>query len=370
MNSLRKKLLLAAGAMVVALVIGECGSRIVLPLLPDPPGTGWLGDPVCGYRLRPVEPGDVPEDADSHINTLGFRDRNHTPTPSGDVFRVLALGDSFVYGVVPVSDNFLRIVETRLGQSGTPAEVIMAGIPGWHGGNQAAWLEDRGLAMEPDLVIINFFVGNDVTGLTIGGRVIRGILYPTTSPRPVKNFLRKSTLFLLFETQVLGPLRYYGKQGPDWVIPPDNEPVNEHYLYMLSQNLPVYLRNPGSDTSELWDQAEDHLKRIDSMCLNAGIPWLLVLIPGEVQVDPEIRSQVLEGLNRVPEDYDFDVPQRRLKEFARTRQIPVIDLLPALREAHQAEGRQYVPNDTHWNTRGNATTGRAMAEEIINGFSR
>ena len=349
---------------MIALVVGELGSRIILPLLPDPPGTGWLGDPVCGYRLRPVEPGEVPENHDSHINTMGFRDRNHSPTPAEGVFRVLAMGDSFVYGVVPVSDNFLRIVETGLNQTGTPAEMIMTGIPGWHGGNQTAWLENRGLALEPDLVVVNFFVGNDVTGLAVGGRVIRGNLYPTTSPRPVTNFLRKSTLFLLFETQILRPIRYFRHQAQDTVIPGDDEPVNDYYLYMISQNLPVYLRNPGRDTSALWDQAEDHLARIDKLCQQAKIPWLLVLIPGEVQVDSGIRSQVLKELNRVPAEFDFEAPQRRLKEFARTRRIPVLDLMPALREAHRTEGRQYVPNDTHWNILGNATAGKALAEAL------
>ena len=361
LNSLGKKLLLAVGGIVIALVVGECGSRIILPLLPDPPGTGWLGDPVCGYRLRPVDPGDVPEDDDAHINTMGFRDRNHSPTPAEGVFRILALGDSFVYGVVPVSDNFLRIVETGLNQTGTPAEVILVGVPGWHGGNQTAWLEDRGLALEPELVVVNFFVGNDVTGLAVGGRVIRGNLYPTTSPRPVTNFLRRSTMFLLFETQILRPLRFLGHQAPEKEIPPDDEPVNEYYLSMVSRYLPVYLRKPGRDTLALWDQAENHLKRIDNLCQKAGIPWLLVLIPGEVQVDREIRSQVLKELDLVPAQYDFEAPQRRLKEFAETRRIPVFDLLPALRKAHQAEGRQYVPNDSHWNTQGNATAGRAMA---------
>ena len=44
-------------------------------------------------------------------------------------------------------------------------------------------------------VMVNFFVGNDVTGIPVRGRVIRGNVYPTTSPLPVRNLLRKSQLF-------------------------------------------------------------------------------------------------------------------------------------------------------------------------------
>jgi hypothetical protein len=306
----------------------------------------------------------VPEDHDSHINTLGFRDRNHAPIPPAGTARVLGLGDSFVYGVVPVADNFLRLAADTLTAAGHATEMVLAGVPGWHGGNQAGWLESTGLGLAPDAVVVNFFVGNDVTGLAVGGRVIRGTLYPTTSPQPLRHWLRKSVLFLLFETQVLRPLRNRGAVEAEAVRPPDTAPVNDDYLYIASQYLPVFRKEPAGRLAGLWDEAEGHLARIDALCREAGVPWVLVLIPDEMQVDEAVRRQVLARLGENPPAYDFEGPQRRLTTFAWDRAVPVLDLLPVLREAHTLEGRQYLPNDTHWNEKGNRTAGRALARVL------
>jgi hypothetical protein len=239
--------------------------------------------------------------------------------------------------------------------------MVLAGVPGWHGGNQAGWLEGAGLGLRPDAVVVNFFVGNDVTGLAVKSRVIRGTLYPTTSPQPLRHWLRQSVLFLLFETQVLRPLRNLGADEPPAGRPPDTAPVDADYLYIASQYLPVFRRETTGPMADLWEQAEGHLERIDALCRAARVPWLLVLVPDEMQVDEAVRRQVLARLDLSPRAYDFTAPQRRLAAFAVEHGVPVLDLLPVLKEADAREGRQYVPNDTHWNEKGNATAGRALA---------
>ena len=201
---MKKKFLLALGGVVFALLCGEVVSRIILPLLPDPPNTPFIGDDACMYRLRPSEPDRFPEDHDDHINDFGFRDRSHPlPKPVGR-FRVLGLGDSFVYGAVSVRDNFLRVAERELNRGAEiSTDILLMGVPGWSTENQLGYLESVGLDLDPDLVVINFFVGNDVTGIPVRGRVIRGNVYPTTSPLPRRNLLRKSHLFVMFESLVL-----------------------------------------------------------------------------------------------------------------------------------------------------------------------
>jgi len=360
-----RRFLLALAAVAVTLLLGEVGARIALPLLPDPPGTAYVGDDSCGYLLRPTSPGEYPEDHPHHVNIMGFRDRNHAIKPTGGIRRVLGLGDSFVYGSVPMPQNFLRAAEDQLSRMGRPTEMILAGVPGWHTGNQAGWLESTGLGLWPSLVVVNFFVGNDVTGLSIGGRVIRGNLHPTTSPRTMRHLLRKSVLFLMFESQVLRPIRAgAGRPSAEDPAAPDATPVNDTYLYVMSQTLPVFLKEPDDRTAALWTEAEGYLEDIDALCRNAKVPWILVLIPDEIQVDHRVRRQVMAGLNLDPEAFDFTAPQNRLKALVEDRGIRVLDLMPVLSEAHRLEGRQYAPNDTHWNERGNATAGRALAEAI------
>lgn len=362
---MRKKILLALGSAVFALMIGEVAARIVLPLLPDPPNTPFIGDDACMYLLRPSEPGQHPEDHPDHINRLGFRDRNHPPTKPNGRLRVLGLGDSFVYGAVPPGENFLRVAERALNEnSGLPVDILLMGVPGWSTENELGYLMDQGLDLEPDLVVVNFFVGNDVTGIPVRGRVIRGHVYPRTSPLPVRNLLRKSHLFVMFESLALRRMvaRIRGDQAG--APAPLEAPVNDLYLKIVDQTLPVFARDPDDRTASLWDEAEEYLQAIDSACRLAGVPWLLVLIPDEVQVDSKVRSQVLEGLGLTPDQFDFDAPNNRLNSWAATNQVPVLDLLPVMRHEHMPGFRLYIPNDTHWSQRGNLAAGMMVGWSI------
>jgi hypothetical protein len=366
---MRKKLLLALGGICFALLVGEITARIILPLLPDPPNTPFIGDDDCMYRLRPSEPGRYPENHDDHVNTWGFRDRNHPRIKPEGRLRVLGLGDSFVYGAVSVRDNFLRVTERTWNDAGgIPLDILLMGVPGWSTENQLGYLNSEGLDLKPDLVLVNFFVENDVTGLPVRTRIIRGHAYPTTSPLPVRNLLRKSRLFVMFESLVWRGMvkgnRTEGAADPA----PAGASVSGAYLKIVERNLPVYLREPDGRTAELWDQAIGYLEEVDAVCAAAGVPWLLVLIPGEIQVDPDVRAQVLKGLAANPDDYDFESPQRRLLEWADDGHHKILDLLPTLRREHQAQDRLYVPNDTHWNERGNAVAGETIFFSLLDQF--
>jgi hypothetical protein len=365
---MRKKLLLTLGGIFVGLLLGEAVARVILPLLPDPPNTPFIGDENCMYRLRPSEPGEFPEDHDDHVNTRGFRDRSHPlAKPAGRV-RVLGLGDSFVYGAVSVRDNFLRVAQREVNQKApVPTDILLMGVPGWSPENELGYLENAGLALDPDLVVVNFFVGNDVVGIPVRGRVIRGNVYPTTSPKPLRNLLRKSHLFVMLESLVLRRMMRQLKESPK-AAPLAKEgpvPVSEGYLKIARQVLPVFLREPDPRTAALWDEAEGYLTRIEETCRAAGVPWLLVLIPDEIQVDAQVRSQVMDGLGVSIEEYDFDAPQKRLARWAAGQQVPVLDLLPGLRRKHRPDARLYAPNDTHWNERGNLTAGLMVGRAIL-----
>jgi hypothetical protein len=368
---MRKKLLLVLGGIVFGLLCGEIVARVVLPLLPDPRGTPFVSDGACMYRLRPSEPDRFPEYHDHHINTFGFRDRNHPGAKPTGRRRVLGLGDSFVYGAVPIGDNFLRVAEQELNRMlDTPADILLMGVPGWSTENQLGYLRSEGLALDPDLVLIHFYVGNDVTGIPVRGRVIRGNVYPTTSPLPVRNLLRKSHLFVMFESLLLRKvMKEIKKMDPttgDAGEATEDVSVSEIYLNIVRHSLPVFRRPPDPRTEALWEEAESYLAGIDRACGDAGVPWLLVLVPDEMQVDDRVRAEVLTGLDAEANDFDFEAPQKRLSKWADAHGVRVLDLLPEMRREHRPQARLYVPNDTHWNRRGNQVAGMLVGRTIGN----
>ena len=95
------------------------------------------------------------------INGLGLRGPELTREKPAGTLRLLGLGDSFTFGVgVRDEHTFLRRLEGRLG-SERPVEVLNAGTQGYNTRDQQLALEHRWLELDPDLVLVVFYL-NDV----------------------------------------------------------------------------------------------------------------------------------------------------------------------------------------------------------------
>ena len=381
--------------VTIAFLVGEGLLRLFFVLAPTPSGSSYLGDPHAGYRLRPTPIEDVVDPDSDHINQLGFRDREHAIEKPDGTYRILGIGDSFVYGNVPLEDNFLRVAEDGISAGVTgdslAAEMILMGLGGYAPDNEVGVLRSVGLDLDPDLVVLNFFVGNDVIGLAMPARVYRGQLYFTGSLTRWVHFARKSRIFLLAESTVLHRFKgaivertrgAIGQQdGPqsaeDTAQGADAEPSSEGppeyrvsgtYIGYQRKRMHTYLREPDARMRRLWSKAEGHLLEFDRLCRARDVPWVLYVIPAEVQVDPVIADIVFRRLSLDPEDYDLTLPQERLRALCEEHGIAFLDPLPLLRSSHRSEARLYVPNDTHWNVDGNRLAGDILGSFILEHF--
>ncbi|MBD3163016.1 MAG: hypothetical protein GF346_11405 [Candidatus Eisenbacteria bacterium] len=370
----RTRRLLVAGSftLLLGLLLAEGGLRLYFRLAPPPADSRYLPDPEAGYRLRPGpfwEDGRSPDDI---VNSFGFRDREPLiPKPDG-LYRIVGIGDSFVLGAVPLERNFLRVAEAeaaeRFADDSLQVEISMMGLGGYGPENEVGVLRSAALRLSPDLVVLCFYVGNDVTGVLLRGEVLGGELYFTRSSNPLHDLLRRSRLFVLLERTATNfwRLRNLEKERgrPGREEPADPYRPTMYYRLILKKRLPVYESPPSERIERLWRRTESALAEFDRVCASAGVPWILLAIPAEEQVDPRVRARVLESLSVDPAGYDFDAPQRRLRAFADARGIDLIDLLPVFRAA-TVDPRLYIPNDTHWNEEGNALAGRILADAII-----
>jgi hypothetical protein len=390
--------------LVLGLVLAELGARAWLEWLPQPRVGTYLRDPVIGYRLQPQPASGDTAGNPYHVNALGFRDREHAPAKPAGVRRVLGIGDSFVAGEVPLPDNFLRVAERVWNRTGrqrsagpvrekaSPAalpdsvEVILMGLGGYGPEQYLGTLRTVGLATAPDLVLLCFYIGNDVIGIPTRHEVRRGELYSTSSSDPRLNILRRSHLFAWLERRLFFRLRRdrarerraaeaaeveAGPRSTDQTAHPDSRysppvsapalPLTRLYLEVLRNRLPFYAASPPARVERLWTEALDCLDAFDGACRQVGVPWALVLLPDELQVDPAVRDEALRRLGARADDLDLDGPPRRLLRWAAGRGVPALDLLPLFREESERQGSLYIPSDTHWNVEGNLVAGEAVA---------
>jgi hypothetical protein len=378
---------------ILALLLAEGLLRLYFAVLPAPSDSRYIPDPDCDYRLRSGpfwEDGRAPEDI---VNSFGFRDHEHEILKPPNTFRVLGIGDSFVLGPFSLDQGFLRVAGQALTDSAlTPpmkAEVILMGLGGYGPQNELGVLRSTGLGLQPDLVVLCFYVGNDVTALSLGAEVLAGELYFTRSSNRWHNLLRKSRLFVLAEKALVTRWRIHNLRDQDRKLESadleaggaqaDREPgdaqadrasprPNLYYLLIQKKRLPVFQKELSSSIQRQWEKVEEILIEFDRLCTDASIPWLLLLIPTEEQIDPLVRTAVLEALSLSGDDYDFDLPQRRLNRFARSHGIATLDLLPSFRSMQEEGSSLYIPNDTHWNEPGNRLAGELIARHIRQRF--
>ena len=160
---------LLAVSTALALLSIEAVLRVVLP--PAGPFRFYEHHPECLFLPKPGAGGAVSVQISEtefrrmafNISSQGLRDHVYGPKEP-DEFRILMLGDSFTMGAaVPEEYSIPRQLE-RLLESAVPGRrirVINAGCSGGGPVQERVLFFERGLPLEPDLVIMQFLAVND-----------------------------------------------------------------------------------------------------------------------------------------------------------------------------------------------------------------
>ncbi|MBI1319296.1 MAG: hypothetical protein GC168_10190 [Candidatus Hydrogenedens sp.] len=162
----------ALGIFLVSFVLfAEIGARVMYPR-PDS-SEHFETHPEMGYALHPgasvmlhfrdelKPPG---RDYRFTVSSQGFRDREYGPKAE-DEFRILLLGDSFTAGVGMDEEHMpSRLLEQEFKGAwpGRRIVVINAGTPGHGPWQERLNLLQRGLPLEPDVVVHQLYLTNDV----------------------------------------------------------------------------------------------------------------------------------------------------------------------------------------------------------------
>ena len=134
----------------------------------------YIRDDRLPYRRQPssvhvVRFGD--DEVEYRHNRSGFRDGEHERRKPAGVFRLVALGDSFTYGIgANAEQTYLAQLARKLNQSasrGVETEAINLGMPRYFPAAEKLALEYEGLAYAPDLVLVGI-LPNDVVDTRIG----------------------------------------------------------------------------------------------------------------------------------------------------------------------------------------------------------
>jgi hypothetical protein len=299
-------------------------------------------------------------------NARGHNDREPLADASG-VVRIVALGDSFAYGVVGYDANFLTLLEAQLAErAGARVEVVNLGLPNLQPKDYLQMLVDDGLPLHPDLVLVCLFAGNDFkppgNATFLDARNWRMVAFATRLFGVLRERAREP-----YGPRRSPAARYAGSASkesgaaPKGWVPPPQVFSEEAYLGIAKEYVPVVRRAPDDDTRAAIDDALGIVGEIAARA--APAPVAVAVLPSELQVNPALRARVLASLALQEGDLDLDRPARATRAALESRGVTVIDLLPPLAAAER-DAPTYALRDSHWNERGNAVAARALAEAL------
>ncbi len=310
---------MAAGAITVALsaalslAAGEAAVRLARPqILGRYPEGLYLPSASRQYRLRPGFRGvfRYPEfETEVRINAQGLRAERDYGPPRPGVRRVLAAGDSFTMGYsVAEERTWIRVLEGMLGPQW---EVINAGTPGYSTWQEAAYLEEEGIGLRPEIILLGFFLGNDIADNAqpcLPVKLVDGNLISTQVQTGVVPLAVK-----------LGLARH-------------------SHLYQLAWRV-RRVRPPAEDAAEDgWRNTAGLIDRISRLCRGKGIRPIVVLMP----------------------DRGLETRNRRMRAVCERARVEWADLTDRLRGSGL-----YFPQDGHWTERGNALAAAGIYEYLV-----
>lgn len=304
------------------------------------------------------------------------------PKPPG-VFRVLVLGDSQTDGYVGNDESYPQLVESTLrALSGQErVEVLNGGVLGYSPQQEYLWYREYGAALEPDLVILTLYAGNDLDDMlfpAVPTAVVdadAGRLRPWSAP--TEWLTLNSRLYQLARRAAIsGPLlEPLARLG--WITPLPSPGLDrlERALTVCPgcwfQNLKqVFDVRGGPDRAAREAARLDRLIELMSQQLAARqVRLAVVVLPTKGQVEPNddaAASRIAADELGIPEDaltVNDQFAAGVLAGAARAG-VPAVDPRPLLARA-AADERLYYRRDWHLNAAGHRRLAGLLVSELV-----
>ena len=372
------RLVLGALGIVVALALVEVALRVLGPSVPGLSSVTSIATfqtyhPIYGFFHRPGAAGWIRTPEFSSyvaINSRGLREREIEPAKPPGTFRVLVLGDSFVEGAqVPIERTISRQLEDRLTPLvSRPIQAINAGNAGFGTAQELLFLEHDGRAYAADLVVLVYFIDNDLSDNSVAVARARRLatnrrpfflpaegggltLQPPTAPpgdpfAGPRQALRGLLLFNIFENVALA------------------QEAREQERTAGGKDRGAYADNPEPAWQEAWTITEALLARTRDTARGLGAELVVVVAPSYFQVDDESWKRHIDTDPQDRRRLAVDAPNRRLAEIAARHNLRLLDLLPSIRPAMEGGARLYFPDDGHWTSEGHAFAAEQLAAHL------
>jgi hypothetical protein len=304
-------------AEVVLRVVAKATSKV----------RGATYDSELGWRLMPnicKYDSQWCRDAPARTNSYGWRDREHAIQKRPGTTRIVMLGDSFTFGFgVDYGERVSEALENLIPNS----EVLNMGVFAYGPDQEVLTYELHARQFQPDVVLLNVFLGNDLNDLR----------------------LKKCYSF---------PKPYFKLSGDELELV---KPQRNWLLFARTSSYLGELAARVKDRGVLKSEVAEELRDVDVVPLFLAIvDRLSVATTADHCTLLVVLIYPRDATNEVKLDYD------RLRHALSGRQYGVLDL-KTLFEEEAARGSELYLSEGHWNPAGHKLAAQAIRAKLTGG---
>ncbi|MEZ2234064.1 SGNH/GDSL hydrolase family protein [Microcoleus sp.] len=381
---------LTLGGLLMGVIIGELGLRVagiqgypkIGDLVDSAPTNFHTADRDLGWKLKPGVSGEWKGEGASfvQVNSEGLRDREHTKAKPPNTLRVAVLGDSFTEAIhVPIEQTFWSKLERKLAnceavKGRKKVEVINFGVQGYGTAQELVMLRKKVWDYSPDIVVLAFFIGNDVINNSpkleydryrpffvydASGKLVPDMSFRTLRPidrnRYAVSAIDKLPAWLVNNSRILQVVKKVELERK-------KQQLSNDFTNLSTQN---FKEPTDAAWQDAWKITEGLILTIRDEVVQKNADFLVVTIGDPAQVHPDVamRQKFIKDNNI----QDLFYPNRRLDNLGRTHSFRVLSLaeqFQAYTDKYQvcAHGfENYVNCGGHWNQ-----LGHRLASIMIN----
>lgn len=276
------------------------------------------------------------------INSLGLRDAEINACTGGH--KILVIADSFTFGhSMNLEDMYVKQLERLFAEKeGMKIRVVNAGVCSYSTRQEVLLLKELEGIIEPNLVILQFFVGNDIdenfnpdTGIYEKHPIAADAVYW------VKRLLwGRSHLYIFLRNRLVILYSNYNKLNQPKEMP------NSSYSAPVGEALTAAKRAWRAEMKV----TEGYLRDFADSCRSKNYRCMVLLVPSpENLAFRNEREEFFRG---------------QVKEFLEEHDLTYFDLEPKLRESLALHKSIYAA-DGHWNPEGNEEVANFLLEYLL-----
>lgn len=355
-DSLWMKLGMLCVSIVIALVVAEVALRVIMPFQQqrDTEHVFFTYDETLGWANLPGSSGvfTIPSGTTTvNISAEGWRDADLPQEKTPGRKRILFLGDSQAWGYgVEQDKRFSDYVRAAFDN----ADVLNMGVSGYGTAQEDLQLRTKGIAYQPDIVVVAFYSNDLFDNLNDGNGT--AYEYPRPTLIPADGTLRVHNQPVPKKAALWEKARSYYDELPWW----SRLPMKYSRVFFLTKQVydgasraivragwqdevPASFRQPDS---KAWTTAFAILDDMNQFCERSNCTLIVAVIPTE---------RMIQANETVVED--------QIAAWGERAGVPVVTLASEFNK--RGLGQFYLRFDSHINAMGHALAGELITQKLV-----